>query len=271
MSDVRRSTLSAICVVAFGSAASAADLPTMKGPPPAPTPPPIYSWTGFYGGLNAGFGWDGNDSAFSGNAPLAAFFAAGEFPTSVGTSSSGGLVGGQVGYNAQIAPSWVVGVETDLDWADVRGSGTVTPPSTFYAPFTTSASKSLDWLGTARVRGGFLPAPNVLVYATGGLAYGGVKESYSTVATGLTYATCPANFTCSIGSDSSTRLGWALGAGVEMALDAHWSVKAEYLFADLGKQSATALTTATGLPTAAFTASSNFEDSIARVGLNYKF
>ncbi|WP_158813191.1 outer membrane protein [Methylocapsa sp. S129] len=260
--------------------ALAADLPTRKGMPDPPPPAP-YNWTGFYIGVNAGYGWDGQNGRLSGDPSLARFFSANIFPTSLSLNSGGGLVGGQIGYNWQVEPSWVLGLETDLQWAQINGSESLTPVPTrvVFDPFATSISKTLDWFGTARLRAGFLPMPNVLVYGTGGLAYGAVKVSFRTQDTLFAnLAACPGD-SCAVGGNSATKVGGTLGGGVEVALNANWSIKGEYLYANLGKLNATAAQVAGGVscnanPTASgcgFKASSRFQENIAHAGVNYKF
>jgi outer membrane immunogenic protein len=125
--------------------ALAADLPTEKGMP-EPPPPASVNWTGFYIGVNAGYGWDRQNGRFSGDPSLARFFSVNEFPTSIGLNSGGGLAGGQIGYNWQVPPSFVLGVETDLQWAHFNGSGGMTPIPTpaIFDQFATSVSKTLD-------------------------------------------------------------------------------------------------------------------------------
>jgi len=168
------------------SAASAADLP--QAPPPAPIiAAPIFTWTGFYAGVNAGWGWrDDNKQAvvLGGAVPGTLFFP--------GNGDGGFTGGGQIGYNYQIG-SFVIGVETDIQWADTDqaenvafvpfGAGTFVPGS-----FDNDLS---DWFGTVRARAG-VAFDRVLIYATGGLAY----------------------------TDDNT--GWVAGAGVEWALPVNW-------------------------------------------------
>ena len=106
---------------------------------------------------------------------------------------------------------------------------------------------------------GFLPAERILVYATGGLAYGGFSGSSWTL---------PLN----VGTWSHTQAGWTVGAGVEAALGSNWSVKFEYLYMDLGNVGgSSAIVVVPGVTSAAYIFNTRFTDSIARVGLNYKF
>jgi outer membrane immunogenic protein len=178
-------------VALLASAASAADLPARAAPPaPVFAAPPVFTWTGFYAGVNAGWGWRDDDEesvVINGAAPVPGtlFFD---------NNDDGAFVGGaQIGYNYQIG-SFVVGLEADIQWADtdndedVRfvpavGTGTFIP-----GRFENDLG---DWFGTVRARLG-VALDRFLIYGTGGLAY----------------------------TDENT--GWALGAGVEWALPVNW-------------------------------------------------
>jgi outer membrane immunogenic protein len=246
------------------TAASAADLPARtytKAPPVA-----VYDWSGFYVGLNAGGAWGASNATSS-----TIFSPTGYFPdttvvsavNSVGnqnlnrTSFTGGVTGG---YNWQIS-SAVVGVEGDFNYLGFKKSlsGTAVYPG--FAPFgfTVNSSVSADWLATLRGRVGFLATPSLLLYGTGGLAVANVRSSYL--------------FTDAFGSSesasiSTTRYGWTAGAGGEYALLNGWSIKAEYLYVDLGRASTTSGSPIANQP---FTHTVNLRENIGRVGINYKF
>lgn len=179
-------------------AANAADLPrpTYKGP--VYTAPGGFSWSGFYLGLNAGYGF--GKSSWTNPA------------TSVTTGDfdvKGPVAGLTGGYNFQTG-SWVWGLEGDIDYSGIKGSTTVACP-------TTCTTKN-SWLGTARGRFGYAGWGNWLPYITGGASFGNVKMDIG----GGT-------------GESKTKVGWTAGAGVEYALFGSWSVKGEYLYVDLGK------------------------------------
>lgn len=243
------------------SAAIAADLPTRKAPP-APYVPMVapFSWTGFYVGANVGGIWGSGSSSvnatYNGNT-----VASGYFPTSVGSGSSGWLGGGQAGYNYQMG-QMVLGLETDMQGSSNSHSATYTGAGVNYlgGAVTTTTQRNLDWLGTTRARIGFSPLPDnhLLLYGTGGLAYGGGSASLS--------ATAPNGATW-YGSNGSTEVGYALGAGAEYALTQNWTVKAEYLYYSL--QSANFSTQVSN--NLVFNAKVSPAGSIARVGVNYKF
>ena len=292
-----------------GSQAFAADMP-VKAVPVAPVV--VFSWTGFYIGGNAGYSW-GRETTdqvdltstttttrlFRGTTPPAneiigpSIFTQvpGVFPqvttTNALTATSGranvnGFVGGgQAGYNYQTG-FWVWGFETDLQWSGERGSFVTCdvvgcPPGSTFG----SANQRLNWFGTARARVGWVPTQKVLLYATGGLAYGGISSDYVSGINGNVLTAT---------SVSTTRLGWTVGAGAEAALDNRWSIKAEYLYMDFGSfgsgvgtatGAATTTTTlvgpfgptltATSISTVQAAVNSRLTDHAFRVGVNYRF
>jgi outer membrane immunogenic protein len=246
---------SAAVIVAAMGAAHAADMPVK-----APVAAPSLNWTGWYVGLNAGYGWGDPGSHFdwnrlaSSSAPLT--------PNDYNIRTRGFIGGAQAGYNYQIN-TLLLGIETDIQFGNIKG--TVTTPSTFL-PFLAdfahlSESQKINWFGTLRGRLGFLPMSNLLLYGTGGLAYGGVKAE-----TDFQYETPP--FSHYQGSTSKTKTGWTVGGGAEWALNRAWSVKAEYLYYDLGTISVTGSQPGN---TGFFTlVDQKVTGSIARLGLNYK-
>jgi outer membrane immunogenic protein len=157
----------------------------------------------------------------------------------------GGLIGGGGGYNLQFG-QWVLGLETDYSWADIKGSSN----GCGAAFISHTCSTRVDSLGTFRGRIGYALGTQEtwLLYATGGLAYGELKGSDS-----LFNA-----------SGSKFRTGWTVGAGVETALAQHWTLKGEYLYVDLGH--AVLFNIAPGVPETV-----SFTGNIVRVGVNYKF
>jgi outer membrane immunogenic protein len=231
------------------------------------TPASAQDWTGFYVGGNAGYGVDSARSAkFPPNSTNAVYFTDGDFPTTLETDASGFVGGGQLGYNYQLAPQWVVGVEGDMQGSDINGSKTVMTIPNGDIPFTTTLRQRNSWFGTLRPRAGYIfPNPNWLTYVTAGLAVGNTSVRFNTLPT---YVACSGSTTCANGSGSSVKLGWTIGAGEEVMIAANWTVKVEYLFVDLGRQSASAQST---LPGAVFKASARFEDHVVRIGVNYKF
>jgi outer membrane immunogenic protein len=246
--------------------AFAADLPVYSK---APAVAAVYDWTGLYIGTNLGYSWgrgstDGNATgtrtvALNAVPPVVTALA---LPLSGRADVNGFIGGGQLGYNWQRG-TWLFGLEGDIQFSNERGSGdvcTVAGCPVGSAVFT--RDYKLDWFGTARGRVGFLPAERLLLYATGGLAYGNFSGSSWTLP-------------LDVGTWSHLQAGWTVGAGVEAALGSNWSVKFEYLYMDLGHVggSTATNTTVAGTTTTVLTYVFNtrFTDSIARVGLNYKF
>ena len=259
--------------IGLAGVASAADL---GRPAPAPVYSKVpmvvpYSWSGFYIGANGGWGWGSSDSvAFSpGSSAAQIYFADSVVPGSVNTNPSGGLAGGQIGYNWQWMPNWVFGVEGDFDWSDINGKGSVSTnqAALLFVPFTTSAETKVEDFSTVRARAGFA-WDRTLFYGTGGVAFG--RTVLNTSVVGLAPPSgCGPNGECAISSTSDWRVGWTAGAGIEWAFAPNLSVNAEYLYYDLGSQSHSA--SDPGFPPPVFTSSADFHGNVVRGGLNYKF
>jgi len=184
---------------------------------------------------------------------------------------NGGLFGGQVGYNWQMS-SWVFGLEADAQWTGQRGSTTVLCAVTgCFTPLQTVGTSAtledkLDWFATFRGRLGFTVTPNVLLYATGGAAWGEVESNL-----GLTAVTAAGVPFTAFGSSKTDRFGWTVGAGIEAMFATNWSAKIEYLYLDMGSISnSVVMPTASGLPLGA-NVTSRITDHIIRAGINYHF
>jgi outer membrane immunogenic protein len=259
-------------VALAGASASAAD---MRARPAYAPPPAVYNWTGGYWGGNIGYSWGDSkyDAAVNLAVPLAAFRAG----TAISRSAElDGVIGGlQAGYNYQFG-AWVWGWETDFQWSGQKGTdtfnGAIAITGIAPLPYTVTADHKLEWFGTARSRLGFLWGPNTLVYATGGVAYGQVKDSaaINLIVPGTTVTAA------ALATFKDVKAGWTIGAGIEGALGNGWSAKLEYLYIDLGKteQTAAAALVAGGvgtLVTANAFQTFRTTDNIVRVGLNYKW
>ena len=210
----RHILFAATAVLAIGLApfAQAADL-SVPYKAPVPMAAPSYNWTGFYLGVNGGYGW-GQQDPFN--------IITNRFD-SVNVNFSGGIFGGTAGAQIQMAHV-VLGLESDIDWANIKGSSTVSATG-FGAPFGPfNASTSITSVSTARARVGYAQ-DNWLWYATGGAAILRAKTDLTTVAGGTVCGTAGLN--C---SGASRRVGAALGAGVEYGFAPNWSLKAEYLY-----------------------------------------
>jgi len=187
-----------------------------------------FSWSGFYVGINGGYGWAKSDWSSA--------------VTAGSVDPKGWLIGGTIGYNLQTGV-WVWGLEADVDLSTVKGS---TAGGTGVCAGPVGCETRNRWLGTGRGRIGY-SFDRFLPYLTGGVAFGDVKMSPNT---GL--------------SETKTRLGWTVGAGLEYAFMGNWSAKIEYLYVDLGKASCSAA--ACGISTDV-----TFKANVARLGVNYRF
>jgi outer membrane immunogenic protein len=258
--------LMAIVGVGTGTAL-AADLPIRKAP--IYMPPPLFTWTGFYLGVNAGgvFGSQGNTQTIG----TPGFVALGPtlVPSSLGTNDNGFIGGGQIGYNWQFG-STVIGLEADFDGTTLSKSARFTSAAAVLGTtLTTSANAKLDYLGTVRGRLGFVPMDRLLIYGTGGLAYGDVKTTTSVVPNAVPGAIWS-------GSSSSVRTGYAVGAGLEYAVTNNITLKGEYLYYDLGKTTTSALGNGVvrgigALNGIDYISQVREAGSIVRAGANYKF
>ena len=252
---------------------SAANLPSLKGS--AIQPPPA-SWTGFHAGVNVGGGWSINNNNSTNFLPFTdpalpfgsaqPLIGGGSLPNLLYlpgdnsyTNQTDGIVGGaQLGYDLQIGRSIVIGAEADIqgttiasghngNYLTVLGSpfagGSVLLPLGGGAPV---GNVGVPWFGTVRARAGGLVNPSLLLYGTGGFAYGGLD----------------------VAGISTTGAGWTVGAGGEWMFARNWSAKLEYLYMNPTGGSANAISGAfsTG-------ASSKLSPAVnvVRGGLNYHF
>lgn len=218
--------------MAFASSADAADFPQYTKAPPIPQS--AYSWTGFHVGGFGGYGISNESAGIAGANTVGNFLVGtGLVPNSGKTEARGGVVGVVAGYDYQFAPQWVAGIEADLAYANIKGNDgrtITTAPFGFNASLNTTVEQKLDWYGTVRGRLGYLLTPNVMLYGTGGLAYGEVKGS-----TTVTLATPIKGLNGSaIGTYDQTKIGYAAGGGVEWAVHPNVVLGAQYTYIDLG-------------------------------------
>ncbi|MFZ0846157.1 MAG: outer membrane protein [Pseudolabrys sp.] len=209
--------IGALAAMTTIGSANAADLSRRPMPAKAPAYVQAYNWTGGYVGINGGYGFGRSDTSIP--------FATGGFNT------SGGVVGGTVGYNWQMGQT-VFGLEGDLDWTHIRGNA---------ACGIANCETRNDWLGTARGRLGYA-FDRFLPFVTGGAAFGDIKNTISTV-----------------GSSTANKAGWTVGGGLEAALTGPWTAKVEYLYVDLGRGASLA------------GADTRFNTNLVRAGVNYRF
>ena len=267
------------------SAATAADLQYRKAPM-APAAVIGYNWNGFYVGANAGAGFGTNN-----NSTNSIFLPANSVVGSLGTDgiltipgnrrdNAFFVGGGQIGYNWQATPGagWVLGVEADIQYVDMprSGVGVTTPANYTFVPTTglsrglafapppasviTSGTREMDYLGTVRGRLGYA-YDNLLLYATGGFAYGGGADNNS------------------IGGGNNFRYGYAVGGGLEYGFSQNWSMKVEGLYVSLDKRNSGTFVGSGTFNGAANTVTlnsvgndfRNLDFGLVRAGLNYRF
>lgn len=203
------------------------------------------SWTGVQIGANAGYGW-GNPSASDAYSLL-------PFP-----SISGATAGGQVGFDWQLGQWIVVGLNYEMAWSDLNGTDndTLTEGAN---TITLSASEKVTWFGNLLPRLGFLPTNNLLIYGTGGLAFGHVEGSTNVSLNTSSYP---------ISSFNETVPGWAAGIGLEWMIIPHWSLGAEYLYNQLENIDATASNASTSSSQSSITINSY---NVTALSINYRF
>jgi outer membrane immunogenic protein len=230
----------ALALVAAGNA-NAADLPVRAPAPQAPVyVAPGYNWSGFYIGINGGGAWA---HKCWGLLFVGAVLADGCH------DPSGGMVGGQVGFNWQ-AGAFVFGVEGSGDWASLSGTNV-----SLQAPLSTNRSR-IDGIASVTGRLGYA-FDSVLLYAKGGGAWVGDKYDNRVTVGGLLQA-----------SASETRTGWTVGGGLEWGFSPNWSVAVEYAHYDFGRDNVAFLT-----PAAAAAGSERISQTVDAVTarLNWRF
>jgi outer membrane immunogenic protein len=204
----RQFLMASIGAIAFTGSALAAE------PLPPPPPAPIFSWTGLYLGGQVGYSWDQDSvTAFFPGLIFSRFPAFGV--VSFSDRPEGVIGGAHLGYNLQIN-QWVIGLEGTVDGTSISRTG-------LFSPFGFATFDSFSEVqGSIRLRGG-IAFDRVLLFATGGAAFAGIENDYTT--------SLPVFLT---ESDSKTRSGWTVGGGLEYAVTNNWSIQAEYRYSDFG-------------------------------------
>lgn len=219
-------------------------------------------WTGFYAGINGGYGWGTQAIDFSSNtASVTSAINGGAIPSSLANSPSGYLGGLQIGYNHEL-DRIVLGAEADYQITNFQSSGSHVNANPSFLAFNTNGTQQLQSLATLRGRVGMAPVESLLLYVTGGFAYGHTELTGT-----LTNPGC-VGF-CGTGSSTGNTTGWVAGFGAEYEFMYNWSVKGEYLYYDLGGQSQRIVDL--GSPGSFLSEKTNFEGNLIRLGVNYKF
>jgi outer membrane immunogenic protein len=267
---MKKILLSSVALLGFTAGAMAADLPARVAPvAPAFQAVPVFTWTGFYVGVNAGWAWGNNNDNNNG-----VFVPAGTFgPASPsGTlfipendnGNEGFTGGGQIGYNYQIG-SFVVGVEADIQGIATDNNNNdfflrpaFIPGDVLVAP--TGGLRGLDWFGTVRARAG-VAFDRWMVFATGGFAYGGGGDNNFC---GGVFFDC---------NNDDTRTGWTVGGGVEYAFTNNFTARLEGLYVNLGSDNSFNGVVFDNASRTLFVGrdSGDNEFGVARAAVNYKF
>ena len=298
---MKKTALSAIILAAISTPTFAADLPARKDQQAAPSPAPM--WTGFYAGLNVG-GGIGTSTGVQTNGygaydPVSQTYGmpwgfASPYRSGSATLNQGGIVGGgQVGYNYQVGQNMLIGAEADFQGTSIQGSGTafgfasaqatVSNNVTHYQEGMVSTNAGLNWIGTVRGRVGYLVTPSLLLFGTGGFAYGNTWANVSSY--GLHWHPFNANVPADIvfpsyQSINNVSVGWTAGGGAEWMFLQNWSAKVEAIYYNLGSQNVTGqyspllnerYTQSLFAFIAAARTNVTYNGIIARAGVNYHF
>lgn len=280
--------LLAVCSTVVASSAVAADLPSRKEVVVAPIVLP--QWQGFYAGLNSGYGFGVTSSgknqgwyASDGGIEEPGYGLANSYPLR-GLDQGGFIGGGQVGYNYQWGENYVFGFEADMQGAGITGRGnangwaTVDGDASLVHVNNMPVRAGINWLGTGRARIGRLISPTVLLYGTGGIAFGGayIDTFPSNYLLDNSYGSTQGLYPTTQNSQQSVLVGWTAGAGAEWMVSPNWSIKGEALYYNLGnlgvanQQYGDNYNTTAVVVGGTYTAAA-YAGVIARVGVNYHF
>jgi outer membrane immunogenic protein len=266
---MHRFLLATVAFAALSTTASAADLPRASAPPVIAVAP-IFTWTGFYVGLNAGAGFTNGGSVGAATGFAAPAAAALQFPGRSNDATF--LIGATIGYNWQFG-NIVAGVEGDLGYLFSNGRRDATilgVPATGFGPGAPPNTATLtggdrdQLFGTARVRLGFA-FDRALLYATGGVAFRERQRADSVqiiAAGGVVFPGLWSN-------GGGETVGWTLGGGLEYAITNNWSIKGEYLYANFGNGDR--VLTNPLFPGVTFESGRKSDVHVVRGGINYRF
>jgi len=186
-------------------------------------PVQIYDWSGFYIGLNAGAAWNNTSVDDNINDPLLPDSVRGRLEDSFTDDQTVFTGGGEIGYNWQM-DSIVLGLEADFNYLGFDSNRDRNGTIGEFGNFRSELGTKMDWFGTVRGRLGFA-FDNVMIFGTGGLAYGNMEADGTLVSN---------NGDVWKGKASDTNVGWTVGGGIEYAPSQNWVIGAEYLYVDLG-------------------------------------
>ncbi len=224
---------------------------------------PSFTWTGFYVGGQMGYGWGDNDGS------VGWATAQGQAnQNNLGSGAQGVIGGAHIGYNQQF-DQWVLGLEGSVDGTTINKNALVLAPNLIADPYqysgiggTVNSNVQSGVQGSLRARAGYAFG-RLLPYVTGGVAFGSFKTDAQLFGIDLDGVT---PFAAS-GANSATRVGWTVGAGVEYAINNHWSLLAEYRYTDFGHLATSTDPSAVG---AVFTVERHLDQQQVQVGFSYK-
>jgi outer membrane immunogenic protein len=242
---MKRLSLAITAFSLFSASAMAADLAPQPVEPVVPVAP-SFTWTGFYVGAEAGYGWGDSKitSRFPGGGPL----------LKSSPDPDGGFGGAYLGYNYQFGGNFVLGIETDFNGGSIKATDGVTING---GPFPVlQGTTELDWFGATRARVGYA-FDRFLPYLAAGVAYGNVTTGYNIPVLGGVS-----------GTKDSTQVGWTAGAGLEYAVTDNLIARVEYRYTDYGSVSQTS--PALVLPPGTRT-KTKLSTNDVRIGISAKF
>lgn len=224
---MKRSILATLATAFFATAGAsfalkAADMAYKAAP--LPTAAPVYSWTGFYMGVQAG----GQFSAFplsgatSGTVTATPGFGD---PGVIGPSAAGFTGGLHAGFNYRFAPLMVFGLEADASASSINSNSSATG-SALFMPFTVTSAASIPWKAEVLTKIGVLVLPDVLFYGVGGASFAELKQNSN-----LQSLLLPGGIN---GAFDNVHAGWAGGAGVDWAINPHVILGFRYLYENWG-------------------------------------
>ena len=255
---MKKTVLCVPLLITLGVAAATADELTSQPAFVFTGPPNYLQWSGFYFGLNGGYGWSNSSVSYTPNDPAAAAgtiggVGRGQSIPSTDFRMDGGLFGGQAGFNYQVTSLWLVGLEGDYQWSNFKGTAYSSFTLGSVGATTMAVNETVKSFGTLRARIGAMPVGGpLLLYGTAGLAVGQVSDNFtvgnplvtgtgSVSSGGFSYLCVAGGPPCFAGSSSKTTWGWVGGAGAEYALTTNVTFKAELLYMNLGVPTGTAV------------------------------
>lgn len=263
----------ALVGVGMSTSAMAADMPVKYNP----VPPPAFSWAGPYAGIALGWKWGDATWTTTSTSDLGGTIVDASSPAKFDPSAF--RIGGYAGYNWQLG-AFVYGAEFDIAFADNTASRVGLPGCSIMCfpgapgPGIDTSSVKMGWDASARARIGYLVTPDILLFATGGIAWQSIETTglcqHSLVDPACTVA---AGAPLDLQTNSEVLTGWTIGAGFESKVYGNWLLRGEYRYSDFGNLHGVFNFAAPGVPAGADTHRYDLSvrTHIATIGLAYKF